>query len=97
MKFFAKRDTTILMVIWNLILTAAIIVVAVAMFSFQKVANDNADALGNSNADLHTRVYELERRAGVNHLNPQDSTSTENDTYEVLKKRVEELESRIVE
>ncbi len=94
MKFFAKRDTTILMVIWNLILTVAIIAAIIVIFSLQNVANDNVDALGNANADLYTRVYELERRAGIDHLNPQYSTSTEDDTYETLKKRVEALESK---
>ena len=94
MKFFAKRDTTILMVIWNLILTIAIVIAIIIIFSLQNVANDNVDALGGANADLYTRVYELERRAGIDHLNPQDSTSTEDDTYEALKKRIEELEAK---
>ena len=94
MNFFAKRDTTILMVIWNLILTIAIIAAIIVIFSLQNVANDNVDALGSANADLYTRVYELERRAGIDHLNPQDSTSTEDDTYEALKKRIEVLEAK---
>ena len=94
MNFFAKRDTTILMVIWNLILTIAIIAAIIVIFSLQNVANDNVDALGSANADLYTRVYELERRAGIDHLNPRDSTSTEDDTYEALKKRIEDLEAK---
>ena len=94
MNFFAKRDTTILMVIWNLILTIAIIAAIIVIFSLQNVANDNVDALGSANSDLYTRVYELERRAGIDHLNPQDSTSTEDDTYEALKKRIEDLEAK---
>ena len=94
MNFFAKRDTTILMVIWNLILTIAIIAAIIVIFSLQNVANDNVDALASANADLYTRVYELERRAGIDHLNPQDSTSTEDDTYEALKKRIEDLEAK---
>lgn len=94
MNFFAKRDTTILMVIWNLILTIAIIAAIIVIFSLQNVANDNVDALESASADLYTRVYELERRAGIDHLNPQDSTSTEDDTYEALKKRIEDLEAK---
>ena len=94
MNFFAKRDTTILMVILNLIITIAIIAAIIVIFSLQNVANDNVDALGSANADLYTRVYELERRAGIDHLNPQDSTSTEDDTYEALKKRIEDLEAK---
>lgn len=92
---FAKRDTTILMVIWNLILTIAIIYCAIiVIFSLQNVANDNVDALGSANADLYTRVYELEAAREIDHLNPQDSTSTEDDTYEALKKRIESLEAK---
>lgn len=94
MNFFTKRDTTILMVIWNLTLTIATIIAIIIIFSLQNIANDNIDTLGNANTDLHTRVYELERRAGIDYLNPQDSTSTENDTYEVLKKRIEVLEAK---
>ncbi|NCU43931.1 hypothetical protein EOL71_03135 [Candidatus Saccharibacteria bacterium] len=94
MNFFTKRDTTILMVIWNLTLTIATIIAIIIIFSLQNIANDNIDTLGNANTDFHTRVYELERRAGIDYLNPQDSTSTEDDTYEALKKRIEDLEAK---
>lgn len=95
MKFFAKRDTIILMGLWNLILTGAIIFLLFFTFAILDQANDEVGSSARSFEEIYSRIYELERRAGIDHLNPEQATTSGEDTYLKLQERLDVLEAKV--
>ncbi|MFZ1706431.1 MAG: hypothetical protein WAT62_01160 [Candidatus Nanogingivalis sp.] len=62
LKFFAKRDGIILLILWGVILTGAIILLFVlGSVSFDK-SRSNEDAYQRVNKDLTGRIHDLEQR-----------------------------------
>jgi uncharacterized membrane protein len=62
LKFFAKRDGIILLILWNVILTVAIILLFVLGSASLDESRSNDDVHQRVNEDLTKRIYDLEQK-----------------------------------
>lgn len=62
LKFFAKRDGIILLILWNVILTVAIILLLVLGSASLDESRSNDDVHQRVNEDLTKRIYDLEQK-----------------------------------
>ena len=62
LKFFAKRDGIILLILWNVILTVAIILLFVLGSASLDESRSNDDVHQRLNEDLTKRIYDLEQK-----------------------------------
>ena len=62
LKFFAKRDGIILLILWNVILTVAIILLFVLGSASLNESRSNDDVHQRVNEDLTKRIYDLEQK-----------------------------------
>lgn len=62
LKFFAKRDGIILLILWNIILTVAIILLFVLGSASLDESRSNDDVHQRVNEDLTKRIYDLEQK-----------------------------------